>query len=107
MRKATFATIVSVLFLAGPGIAGEWTGHISDAKCGAAHSDHSQRSINCVRSCVKAGQAPVFVTEDGKVVKISNPDKVMNYLGHQVKVTGNLEGDKLTIEGVENLAPAG
>jgi hypothetical protein len=87
------------------GFAGEWTGHISDAKCGAAHADHSEASIKCVQGCVKGGQAPVFVTEQGKVVQIANPDSVMKHLGHQVKITGELEGDKVTISKVEHIAP--
>ncbi len=101
MKKA-----ILVLSLAAfAALGAEWTGHISDSKCGAMHSDHSEKSINCVKGCVKAGQKPVFVTKDGKVLQISNPDKVMKVLGHQVKVTGKLEGDTLTIDSVENLAP--
>lgn len=105
MKKLLIATGVTAAFLALSLMAGEWTGHISDAKCGAAHSDHSEKSINCVRACVKGGQKPVFVTEDKKVLQIANPDKVMNHLGHQVKVTGNLDGETLTIESLQHLAP--
>jgi hypothetical protein len=43
----------------------------------------------------------VFVTAEGKVVQIANPDKVMDHLGHKVKVTGNLDGDNLTIDSIE------
>lgn len=105
MKELLIAAGVASLLLVFALAAGQWTGHISDSKCGAAHSDHSEASIKCVRACVKAGEKPVFVTEDRKVVKIANPEKVMNYLGHQVKVTGKLEGDTLTIDAVENIAP--
>ena len=77
--------------------AGEWKGVISDAKCGAAHAEASEKSIKCVEGCVKGGAAPVFVSE-GKVYKIANADKVKGHLGHQVTVTGNIEGDTLTID---------
>ena len=60
----------------------------------------SEKSIACVKGCVKKGAAPVFVTADGKVVKIANPDKVTEHLGHKVKVTGKLEGESLTIDTV-------
>ncbi len=103
MKKAI--VILSMAVFAAMGA--EWKGHISDSKCGAMHADHSEKSIKCVNGCVKAGQKPVFVTEEGKVLKIANPDKVMGVLGHEVKVTGKLEGDTLTIDSVENLAPAG
>jgi Protein of unknown function (DUF5818) len=101
MKKTLLVFAVSAIAC----FAGEWTGHVSDSKCGAAHADHSEKSINCVKGCVKGGEAPVFVTADGKVVKISNPDKVMAHLGHQVKVTGDLDGETLTVEGVEHVAP--
>jgi hypothetical protein len=38
-------------------------------------------------------------------VKIANPETVMAHLGHQVKVTGELDGDTLTIESVDHVAP--
>jgi len=80
--------------------AGEWTGTISDAKCGMAHADASEKSMKCVQSCVKGGQAAVFVT-DGKVIKIANGDSVKDHLGHKVTVTGKLDGETLTIEKVK------
>jgi hypothetical protein len=80
--------------------AGEWTGAISEAGCGAKHVDGSEKSIACVKGCVKKGAAPVFVT-DGKVLKIANADKVEEHLGHKVKITGKLDGDTVTIEKVE------
>lgn len=101
MKKLVVTLALSAL----AGFAGEWKGHISDSKCGAAHADHSEASIKCVQGCVKGGQAPVFVTEEGKVVKIANPDSVMKHLGHQVKITGDLNGDTLTIAKVEHIAP--
>ena len=75
----------------------DWTGYISDSKCGAKHSDGSEASIKCVQHCVKGGAAPVFV-EAGKVIKIANGDKVTEeLLGKKVTVSGKLEGDTLTI----------
>lgn len=105
MKRFLLASGTTALFFGLTLLAGEWTGHISDAKCGAGHSDHSEKSIKCVRACVKGGQKPVFVTEDKKVLTIANPDKVMDYLGHQVKITGDLKGDTLTIASIENVAP--
>ena len=105
MKKSMYLIVMGMFVFALTAAAGEWTGHISDSKCGAAHADHSEKSIQCVTGCVKGGESPVFVTEDGKVVKISNPDTAMAHLGHQVKVTGNLDGDTLTIESVDHVAP--
>lgn len=80
--------------------AAEWTGTVSDAKCGAAHADASEKSMKCVNGCVKGGQAPVLVV-DGKVYKIADKEKVADHLGHKVVVTGKLDGDTITIDKVK------
>lgn len=97
MKKiALFAALA-----AATAFAGEWTGYISDSKCGAAHSDGSAKSIACVKGCVKGGQKPVFVA-DGKVLKIANTDLVKEgVLGKKVNVKGELSGDTLTLSSVE------
>ncbi|MCP5110434.1 MAG: hypothetical protein GY953_06325 [bacterium] len=105
MKAATLLVVLSLVMFFAFAETGEWTGHISDAKCGANHADHSEKSIKCVQGCVKGGQAAVFVTEDGKVVKISNPDKVKGHLGHQVKVAGSMADGSLTVNTVEHVAP--
>jgi hypothetical protein len=101
MKRLILACSLIALLAAVTASAGEWTGYISDAKCGAAHTDGSEKSIKCVQGCVKAGQPAVFVTEaDKKVLKIANADKVKDHLGHKVRVTGTLKEDTLTIESV-------
>ena len=81
------------------------TGHISDAKCGAAHANHSANSISCVTSCVTSGAKPVFVTGDNKILQIANADKVKAHLGHKVEVTAKVMDGTLTIKSVKHLAP--
>jgi hypothetical protein len=79
--------------------AGSWKGTISDEKCAAKHTDASEKSIACVKGCVKGGAAPVFVS-DGKVYKIANADKVMDHLGHKVTINGDMKDDTVTVESV-------
>jgi len=87
-------------FAAVSAFAGEWTGYISDSKCGAAHSDGSEKSIACVKACVKGGQKPVFVV-DGKVIKIANPEMVKeDVLGKKVTAKGELAGETLTLSSI-------
>ena len=79
-------------------MAGEWTGYISDSKCGAkgdkaAHAD-------CAAKCVKGGASPVFVSE-GKVYKIDDASKVQDHIGHKVTITGELKGDTVEVESVK------
>lgn len=80
-----------------------WTGTISDAKCGAAHADASEKSMACAQKCVKGGQAAVFIT-DGKVIKIENQAEVKEHVGHKVELTGDLKGDTLTVAKVKMLS---
>jgi hypothetical protein len=95
MKKIAFMALFAAC-----AFAGEWKGTISDSKCAAAHVDASEKSQKCVAGCIKGGQKAVFVT-DGKVLKIANPEKVADHLGHKVTVTGDLEGDTVTIDSVK------
>ncbi|MCW5977697.1 MAG: hypothetical protein KIT09_06450 [Bryobacteraceae bacterium] len=104
MKRLTFVMALAFTLFAVSAMAGEMTGAISDAKCGAAHADGSEKSIKCVQGCVKGGQKPVFVTSDGKVLQIANPDKVMDHLGHKVTVTGNVDGETVTIDSVKHIS---
>jgi hypothetical protein len=79
--------------------AGSWKGTISDEKCAVAHADASEKSIACVKGCVKGGKAPVLVS-DGKIYKIANADKVMDHLGHKVTINGDMKGDTITVDSV-------
>ena len=88
-----------VALFAASAFAAEWKGTISDAKCGAAHADASEKSMKCVNACVKGGQKAVLVS-DGKVIQIANQDKVTEHLGHKVTVSGKLEGETLTVDTV-------
>ncbi len=102
MKTILFATAFSFVAFTATAAAAEWSGTISDAKCGAAHADASEKSMACVRSCVKGGGAAVFVVGD-KVLKINaaSMDKVKDHLGHKVTITGKLDGDTVTIESIK------
>lgn len=75
----------------------EWTGWISDSKCGARMTGY------CAKACIGAGENPVFVTEDKKVVPISNPERTKNLEGEHVAVKGTVEQDVLTITAIERI----
>lgn len=96
--KSFAITAMALVAFSGMAMAKKWNGTISDAKCGVAHADASEKSMGCVKGCVKGGQEPVFVV-DGKVLKIdaASKAKVMDHLGHKVTVDGKLAGDTVTI----------
>jgi Protein of unknown function (DUF5818) len=98
LKRVVLAVVLLLSVFALTAMAGEWTGYISDSKCGAkgakdAHAD-------CAVSCVKGGASPVFVT-GGKVYKIDDTSKVADHVGHKVTITGELKGDTVQVESVK------
>jgi hypothetical protein len=85
--------VLGLMLTAATALAADWTGYVSETKCGAKHNDGSDASVQCVNSCIKGGAKPVLVV-DGKVVNIANPAKVPEALyGKKVKVKGKKEKD--------------
>jgi hypothetical protein len=102
-------TLLTVFVLSALGsvsaLAGEFTGYVSDTKCAASNAKAGAASEwvqpaafeACAKKCIEEGSAPVFVTADNKIVKISPAAmaKVMPMLGHKVTLTGQIEGGTL------------
>lgn len=97
MRKNLFVLTLGMALATTVALAESWTGYVSDAKCGAKHNKGTQADINCVTACMKGGSEAVLVVGD-KVVAIANKDKVSDFYGKKVTVTGKLEGEKLTVD---------
>ena len=98
LKKVVIALVLVMSLFTISAMAGEYSGYISDSKCGAkgakdAHAD-------CAASCVKGGASPVFVT-GGKVYKIDDTSKVADHIGHKVTITGDLKGDTVHVEEVK------
>ncbi|MCS7041257.1 MAG: hypothetical protein N2036_09830 [Bryobacteraceae bacterium] len=97
MKKLALGLLMS----AAAALAGEWTGYVSEDKCGAKHQSGSPADVSCVKACIKGGAKPVLVT-DGKVVPIANPDKVPESLyGLKAKVSGELKDGRLQIASIQ------
>lgn len=86
--------LISVTVFAGDPI--KLTGFIGDDHCG---NKSGPGHADCAKACVKGGSKPVLVV-DKKVYKISNPEKLNDLIGDKVEVTGELDGDTITIEKV-------
>jgi hypothetical protein len=97
MRKNLFILTLGMILATSIASAESWTGYVSDAKCGAKHNKGTQADVNCVNACIKGGSEAVLVVGD-KVVPIANKDKVSEFYGKKVTVTGQLEGEKITVE---------
>ena len=97
MNKLWTVLAVGSLF-AVSALAETLSGTISDANCGAKHAAASASDAACVKSCLKRGAEPVFVS-DGKVYKVAadTREKVMPLAGMKVTIDGKIEGDTVTI----------
>ena len=56
---------------------------------------------SCAQKCIKGGSPAVLVTDDGKIYKIANQDKIVAHAGETVTVTGNLKGDTITVASIQ------
>jgi hypothetical protein len=78
-------------------------GWISDSMCGAKHAGSG---AECVKGCIKGGQAPVFVDEGKKQVwAIDNPDVVKAFYGDHVTVKATTDANKMSVH-IESIAAA-
>ena len=78
-----------------------WSGLVADLDCATKGRAKDESHAGCAKSCFgKEGAKAALVTADGTVVKIANLDKVKEFAGAKVTVTGKLEGDTLTVDTV-------
>jgi hypothetical protein len=94
MKKITTFALLTIGF-AGGVMAAEYKGFVMDEKCSTVAAMKGDAA--CAQKCVKGGSPAVLVTDDGKVYKIANQDKVMASVGQTVTVNGKLKGDTLTV----------
>src|SRR6266496_6173379 len=77
-----------------------FTGKVSDAMCGAKHTEAGIAPADCVRACVQKGANYAMVVGD-KVYTLKTSDKAtldeLNKLAwEQAKVTGTASGDTIS-----------
>jgi hypothetical protein len=76
-----------------------FTGAISDSMCGAQHMmDGSAK--DCTLKCVDNGSKFVLVAPDGKIYQLSDQKSPRPFAGENVKVTGTLSGDMITVASI-------
>jgi hypothetical protein len=90
--------LISVSVFAGDPIT--VTGYVGDDHCGTKSGPgHAE----CAKKCVKGGAKPVLIVGK-KVYTITNPEKLSELIGDKVEVTGDVNGDAITIEKVSKTA---
>lgn len=95
MKKLFVAFALTASFA----MAADWTGYIVDQSCSS--KKEMLGNEQCAASCIKRGQPAVLATEDGKVYKIANQDKVTAHAGHKVTITGKMDGETITVDSVK------
>ena len=105
----TLPLLVGVALLSGASLGAQqtWTGKIGDSACGAKHEEAVENEgvmadRDCTQACVRGGSKYILVV-DGKVLKITNQDNtdLAAHAGHAVKVTGEMNGDSITVSTIE------
>ena len=88
-----------------------WTGEISDSHCNLEHEPIAQGdpvlpSPDCVKLCLKSGYKYVFVVGDKlyAITNQNNPD-LEKFAGREVRVTGDVKGQSITISKIESANP--
>ncbi len=81
-----------------------FTGKVSDAMCGAKHTEAGIAPADCVRACVKKGTKYSLVVGD-KVYTLSTSDQasldeLSKLAWEQAKVTGTADGDTISVKSV-------
>jgi hypothetical protein len=79
--------------------AAQFKGYIIDEKCSKVAS--MKGDVDCANKCIKAGSPAVLLTDDGKVYKIANQDKVVAMAGKQVTINGKESADTITVDSVK------
>jgi|SRR5579863_7679027 len=102
------AALLAVCLLLGPvaasaaATAGSWNGWITDEACGAKGNNAAHK--DCAEKCMKGGSKLVlYNSADKKLYKLDNQDMAKGHIGHEVTVTGKVDGDSIT---VDSIAPA-
>jgi hypothetical protein len=98
MKKIAAVALMTV-GLAASVMAAEYKGFVEDQAC--SNKPEMKGDAECAQKCIKGGSPAVLVTEDGKIYKIANQDKIVASAGKNVTVTGKLKGDSLTVETVK------
>jgi hypothetical protein len=81
------------------GMAADWTGYIIDQACST--KKEMRGNVACAQSCIKKGSPAVMVTDEGQIYKIADQDKVTEYAGLKVTITGKMDGDSIKVDSVK------
>ena len=74
-----------------------FSGVITDARCGARHSNREKSASECSRACVRHGSNYIIVNGDKKYELIGELREVAEFAGQRVSLTGVLDGQTIKV----------
>ena len=81
------------------GTKGTWTGWVTDEHCGAKGTNADHKA--CAEKCMTNGSKLVFYNNaDKKIYGLDKQDVAKANLGHEVKVTGELDGKNIKVDSI-------
>lgn len=92
--------LVGAFSLASPAATEEqtWEAHVTDEMCGKEHMMDGMTHPECAIACVEMGAAlQLYVEADDAVYAVDDQEKVTEFAGQDVTVTGVLSDDKTTV----------
>jgi len=109
-RFGTFAAVLALAFFTvAPALAGPHHDHhakettmkgwISDSNCGAKNAN--AEGAGCAKSCIKSGAKAVLVVGEKTYTIKGDGKKYVDHTGHEVMVTGTVDGDTIEITKIE------
>jgi hypothetical protein len=104
MATVVLSTGLTVVPSVAAGSTQTFTGKVSDAMCGAKHTEGGIAPADCVRACVQKGAKYALVVGD-KVYTLDTSDQAaldtLNKLAwEEAKVTGTAAGDTISVKSV-------
>src|SRR3954468_5709989 len=78
---------------------GTWTGWVTDEHCGAkgANAEHKAGAEKCAG---KGSKLVFYNNGDKKIYGLDKQDEAKAHLGHEVKVSGELDGKDIKVESI-------
>jgi hypothetical protein len=100
LERGTALKRVLVVFamFAATGMAADITGYVMDKSCSTKKEMRGDEA--CAKRCLGRGDPAVLVTEEGQIYAVANQEKVKEYAGKKVVVTGKVDGETVTVEKV-------
>jgi hypothetical protein len=97
--KRAFALLGLAASFSLSALAADVTGYIIDQQCSGMAG--MRGNVECANKCIKGGSPAVLVTDDGKVYKIAEQDKVIPDAGKKVTLSGKVTGDTISVSKVK------